>query len=65
MIEELKAVIGKIEQLKSEEQRQIAKLLTDEMNWESTLQGRQDKLEKLAQEAVEEHRSGKTNKTDW
>ncbi len=38
MIPELKEIISKVEQLKDEEQRQIAKLLEDEIRWDTTLQ---------------------------
>lgn len=60
MIAELKAVIQKVEQLNEEEQRMIAKMLEDELQWESTLQSTQDKLSQLAKEALNEHQSGKT-----
>lgn len=65
MIEELKEVITKLEQLKAEEQRQIAKMLTDEIRWETTLENSQEKLHLLAQEALTEYKRGKTKKTDW
>ena len=38
MIAELKEVISTIEKLKDEDQREIAKMLSDEMNWDTTLQ---------------------------
>ncbi len=65
MIPELKDVISKLEQLKDEEQREIAKMLSDEMNWDSTLQNSQEKLNNLAQEALDEYKAGKTQQTDW
>jgi len=52
MIAELKEVISKVEQLDNEEQKQIAKLLEDEIKWESTLQNTQSELSNLAQEAL-------------
>ncbi|MCW3108887.1 MAG: hypothetical protein JWQ09_3393 [Segetibacter sp.] len=36
MVTELKEVISTIEKLKDEEQRQIAKMLSDEINWDAT-----------------------------
>lgn len=65
MITELKEVIHKVEQLNEQEQRMIAKMLEDELQWDNTLQNTQDKLTKLAQEALKEHQSGKTKREDW
>ena len=65
MVAELKEVISTIEKLKDEEQREIAKMLNDEMNWDTTLQNSQEKLNNLAQEALNEYKSGKTQQTDW
>ncbi len=65
MITELKEVISKVEQLKDEEQRQIAKMLNDEINWEATLQNSQEKLNSLAQEAINEYKNHRTEQTDW
>lgn len=65
MITELKEVIQKVEQLNDEEQRMIAKMLEDELQWDSTLQSTQDKLAQLAKEALQEHQSGKTKREDW
>jgi len=65
MVTELKEVISTIEKLKDEEQREIAKMLSDEMNWDTTLQNSQEKLNNLAQEALKEYKSGKTKQTDW
>ena len=65
MVAELKEVISKIEKLKDEEQREIAKMLNDEMNWDTTLPNSQEKLNNLAQEALNEYKSGKTQQTGW
>ena len=65
MISELKEVISKVEQLNNEEQKQIAKLLEDEIKWESTLQGSQSQLHNLANEAIAEYKAGKTKQGDW
>ncbi len=62
MIAELKEVISTIEKLKDEEQRQIAKMLSDEMNWDTTLQNSQKKLGTLAQEALNDFKTGKAQK---
>lgn len=65
MIAELKEVIQKVEQLNDEEQRKIAKMLDDELQWDNTLKSTQDKLTKLANEAIKEHQAGKTKREDW
>ncbi len=43
MVTGLKDVISTIEKLQDEEQREIAKLLSDEMNWDHSLQDSQEK----------------------
>ncbi len=65
MVTELREVISTIEQLKDEEQRQIAKMLQDELGWDITFQNTQEKLSMLAQEALDEYKTGKTKQTDW
>ena len=65
MVTELKEILSTIEKLQDEEQRQIAKLLSDEINWEVTLQNSQEKLTNLANEALTEYKEGKTKQTDW
>ena len=65
MVTELKKVISTIEKLKDDEQRQIAKMLADEINWDATLQSSQDKLSNLASDALTEYKEGKTKQTDW
>ena len=65
MVPELKEVMSSLEQLKDEEQREIAKMLSDEMKWDSTLKNSQEKLSNLAQEALHEYKAGKTQQADW
>ncbi len=65
MIEELKEVISKVEQLKDDEQRKIAKMIDEEIKWDTTLLDSQNELNKLAQDALNEHQSGKTKQADW
>jgi K+/H+ antiporter YhaU regulatory subunit KhtT len=65
MVAELKEVISKVEQLQEEEQKQIAKLLEDELQWDATFQKTQDQLSNLAQEALAEYKAGKTKNEDW
>ena len=65
MVAELKKVISTIERLEDDEQRQIAKMLSDEISWDVTLQNSQEKLSNLAEEALNEYKTGKTQQTDW
>ncbi len=65
MVAELKEVILKVEQLQDEEQKQIAKMLNDEIKWDTTLLNTQDKLSSLAEEALCEYKAGKTKQEDW
>ena len=65
MIAEVKEVITKVEKLNNEEQQQIAKMLNEEIIWDTTLKNSQEQLRVLAQEALAEHKSGKTQKKDW
>ena len=65
MVAELKEVISSIEKLKDNEQRQIAKMLSDGISWNITLQNSQEKLANLAEEALTEYKAGKTQQTDW
>lgn len=65
MVSELKEVISTIKQLKDEEQRQLAKMLTDEINWDLTFKNSKKELEKLAQEALNEYKKGDAQQIDW
>lgn len=65
MVTELKEVLQKVEQLDSDEQKQIAKMINDELEWETTLKNSGDKLASLAKEAIQEYQSKKTKKEDW
>jgi hypothetical protein len=65
MVQELKEVLSKVEQLKDDEQREIAKLLQQEVSWDDSLNESQDLLSQLADEAIQEHKAGKTTQTDW
>lgn len=65
MVQELKEVISRVEQLEENEQRQIAKLLQEEMAWDASFKNSQDALSKLADEALQDFKAGKTSSTDW
>ncbi len=49
MVVELKEVISKVELLGDEEQKQIAKLLEDEMQWDITLQKNAEPIKQSCQ----------------
>jgi len=65
MIDELKKVITQVEQLEINEQQEIAKMLTEEIMWHSTLENSQEKLQRLGEEALNEHALGNTKKSGW
>jgi hypothetical protein len=65
MVKELEEVISTIEKLKDSEQREIAKMLHDEISWDKSLQNSQDKLSNLAEEALNEYKAGKTEEKGW
>jgi hypothetical protein len=60
MIDELKKAVEKVENLSKSEQQVMAQLILDEINWDQTLANSQVQLSILAQEALEEYKSGKT-----
>lgn len=64
MTSELKKAIEKAKQLPEKEQKQIAQLILDEMNWEITLNNSANQLDSLAQEALEEYKRGNTKTLD-
>ena len=54
LINELKDIVDKVGQLKDEDQKAIAKLLEDELQWNKNIQSSQNQLSNLANEALEE-----------
>lgn len=65
LTKELKEAISKVEQLKDEDQKAIAKLLEEELQWSKTFESLQTPLSNLANEALDEYRRGKTSEKDW
>lgn len=65
LTKELKEAITKLEQLQDEEQKAIAKLLEEELQWSKTFQSSQTQLSNLANEALDEYRRGTTSEKDW
>ncbi len=65
----LKEVLAKLSKLSPERQDELAALLLaemeDEARWDKSFAESQDALEKLADEALEEHRRGDTRSLDF
>ncbi|MGZ3975677.1 MAG: hypothetical protein ACXVMI_15510 [Flavisolibacter sp.] len=59
LTKELKEAKTKLEQLQDEEQKAIAKLLEEELQWSKTFQSSQTQLSNLANEALDEYRRNK------
>jgi hypothetical protein len=64
MVSELKEVISKVEKLDEEEQKRIAKMLEEEINWDTTLQNSQEQSNKLAQQGLNENKINNGEKYD-
>lgn len=64
MITELKKAFERAEKLSADEQRVIAGLIIDALDWDESFKQSQDKLSILAAEALEEYKKGKTRPLD-
>ncbi|MBY0435212.1 MAG: hypothetical protein K2U26_13975 [Cyclobacteriaceae bacterium] len=62
MVSELKNAVHKIEKLPTKQQREIAKVILDEVAWENSLIKTQHELSVLAEEAILEYKKGKTKR---
>lgn len=51
--------------MKNEEQKQIAKMLEEELKWNATLENSKEQLTKLALDALKENKRYQTQKNDW
>jgi hypothetical protein len=60
MISELKKAVEKAEKLSEKEQKVIAQLIVDEINWDKSLTDSSSTLDSLSSEALEEYKKGKT-----
>ena len=56
--------MAKAEKLPAKEQKVIAQLIEDELSWDKKIRGTEDQLSKMAEEALEEYRKGKTKPLD-
>ncbi len=64
MVSSLKKVIAEAEKLPAKEQEIIAQLIHDELSWEETIEKTENQLNKLAEEALEEYKKGRTKRLD-
>ena len=60
MFSEVKNAVEKAEKLSEKEQKVIAQLIVDEINWDKSLTDFTSTLNNLSSEALEEHKKGKT-----
>ena len=65
MIEQVKRAIQQIEKLPESKQIEIAKLIQDELSWDTTILQSQDQLATLAKEALQEYKEDKTSDKSW
>jgi hypothetical protein len=61
MIGQVKGAIQQIEKLPESKQIEIAKLIQDELSWDTSILQSQDQLGSLAKEALKEYNEGKTS----
>lgn len=64
MVDELKHAMERAEKLSVQQQKAIAQMILDEISWDNTFIGSQDKLASLAEEALAEFKLGKTKPMD-
>ena len=60
----LQDVISEISMMPESEQNNIAELLYEELAWQKSFDNSQDQLKKLASEATNEYKQGKTKPLD-
>jgi hypothetical protein len=62
MTQQLEKVVASLKQLNSKEQNSIASLIVEELLWELSLKKSSKLLTSLVDEALKEHKAGKTKK---
>jgi hypothetical protein len=65
MITELKKAFERAENLSEADQKSIADFILDEVNWTEVFNKSEGKISKLAEEAMEEYKAGKTKPLDF
>lgn len=65
MIKELKEAIDKAGKLSEKQQKVLAELILNEIEWDRSFQVSAQKLSTLANEALADYKSGKTKPLDF
>jgi hypothetical protein len=65
MTDELKKAVQRAEKLPEEQQKIIAELILDEIEWDIAFQSSSEKLSTLAKEALGQYKTGKTKPMDF
>lgn len=65
MIESMQTAMKKISKLPDIEQKKLASLIEQELKWQESETDLNTELSGLADEAINEHKAGKTEDLDW
>lgn len=65
MVDELKKAMSKAGKLPEKQQKLIAELILDEIEWDRAFQSSSENLSMLAKEALTDYKTGKTKKMDF
>ncbi|MEP6645980.1 MAG: hypothetical protein ABJC12_02735 [Saprospiraceae bacterium] len=65
MIDAIKKAFAEIEKLHEKKQQELAQLIHDELSWENTFLQNQDLLSQMANEALNEYKTGKISDKEW
>lgn len=65
MTDELKNAVQRAEKLPDEQQKIVAELILNEIEWDMAFQASSEKLSTLAKEALGEYKTGKTKPMDF
>ncbi len=65
MVDELKSAMSKTREVPEKQQKLIAELILNEIEWDHAFQSSPEKLSMLAQEALTDYKAGKTKPMDF
>ena len=65
MIDPVKKVMKRLEELSPTKQEEIAGLIQEELDWDTAFEQTQDQLSGMANEAIKEYKAGNTSNQDW
>ncbi len=65
MVDELKKALDKANQLPDNQQKALAELILNEIEWERSFQSSSEKLSSIAKEALLEYKDNKTKPLDF